>query len=145
MASFESVIPANDLITPLCVYNEFETHINLYRGRIKKFINKTLQKLPPMSLLHCYTNIEIDSLIEYITSPQIVDMHDEYKYSELVELFQYFKNEKNIPEHNLINYILSPITIELIKLNYNVTLQYMPLSIEKKYTHPIIITLKWNH
>lgn len=146
MASSGSIIPAKDLMTPISVFQEFEKQINSYRGRIKTFINRTLKSLSPMQLIHCFTIIQVDKIMEYVTAPQTQGIPDKYKNEEVQVLYQHFKKAHNFQENNYINYILTPVVNELCKLNYDVTLGHSSSTIhQKEIDYPESITLKWNH
>lgn len=138
------IIPAKDLKTPDCVYDEFKKITNEYRVRMKKYINNVLQILPPMSLINQCVTIDIDKLIECATNnPQFCE--DDYNYIEMAMIFMHFKTEKKMMQNNLIEYVLEGITAEMIKLCYNVTIAYSSSSINNKGEPPVSITLKWNH
>lgn len=144
MASCNDIIPAKNLMTPNDVYQEFDNIINLYRGRMKAFINGKLMSLSPVSLVNRHTCIMIDTLIEHAIKQHCIT--DKYKYKDMLDLFVHVKTVKNIHEHNLIDYILTPITTELHKLNYDVTIRYPSSSIMGNGAElPVNIALKWNH
>lgn len=140
-----SIIPAKQLMTPAAVFYEFEKQITSYKGRVKIFINNSLKSLQPMQLIHRFIIIQVDKIMEYVTSAKTQGIPDKYTYEEMQEMFQHFKQVHNFQENNLINYILTPITNELCKLEYNVTVGYNSSIITCKDGYPITITLKWNH
>lgn len=144
MAVYGPIIPAKRLMAPDAVFYEFEKQIKSYSGRMKIFINNSLKLLQPMQLIHCFTIIQVDKIMGYVTSTKTQGIPDKYTYEEMQELFQHFKQAHNFQENNLINYILTPITNELCKLDYNVTVGYKS-TINGKDDYPITITLKWNH
>ena len=145
MSGMCSIIPAEDLMTPDSVYLEFNKIIDAYRLRMKMHINRTLRSLSPMTLINRCVTIDVEKLIECATNQLKNTIPDKYSYVEIAMLYCDFKHEKQILQHNLINYVLTPITNELIKLNYDVTLGYSSSAIENKNEQPIMITLKWNH
>ncbi len=140
-----SIIPAKDLMTPDSVYLEFNKIIDDYRLRMKMHINITLRSLSPMTLIYRCVTIDVEKLIECATNQLKNNIPDKYSYVEIAMIFSHFNHEKQIPQHNLIDYVLTPITNELIKLNYDVTLGYSSSAIGNKGEHSTSITLKWNH
>lgn len=138
------IIPAKDLQTPDCVYDKFEEITNEYRDCMRKYINNVLRFLPPVSIINQCITIEIEKLIECATTNHPIS-EDDYNYTEMVMVFTHFKTTKQIPQHNLIDYVLEDITAEMIKLGYNVTVAYSSSSINNKGEPPVSITLKWNH
>jgi hypothetical protein len=140
-----SIIPAKDLMTPDSVYLEFNKIIDDYRLRMKMHINSTLRSLSPMTLMYRCVTIDVEKLMECATNQLKNNIPDKYSYVEIAMIFSYFKIKKQIPQHNLIDYVLTPITNELIKLNYDVTLQYGSSAIGNKYEHATSITFKWDH
>jgi hypothetical protein len=144
MADMYSIIPVKDLMTSEDVYKEFERIINEYRDRMKNYINRTLIGASPISMINQCITIEVEKLIECAThNPTFCE--DNYNYIEIAMIFTHFKTAKQIKQYNLIEYVLADITAELIKLGYQVTLEYNSSSINNKSEPPVSITLRWNH
>jgi dihydroneopterin aldolase len=145
MAGMYTIIPVKDLMTSENVYTEFKRIISEYRVRIKKYINRTLITSSPMTTINQCVTIDVDKMFEYAKTPESIDIPDNYNYIDMAMLFTHFKTVKQFAQHNLIEYVLEDITTEMMKLGYQVTLEYSSSSINNKGEPPISITIRWQH